>query len=512
MNESKQAVDIILKEFRDALEEPTMQADDNFFDFGGHSLLATRVIGNLIHKHGMSVAFQDFFKSPSAQELAGKVTNQDATGCLTDQVAQNKPNDITFPLSNTQSFLWQAYQKFNFSSIYNLPFVIEFDKPVDENIFFQAFNSVLERHPSLRTRFISIDNKILQNIVPMSKVGEYKWFWFSYESLDATLADEANYRFNLHHELPIRIRFFPSSDKKSILSLLIHHMVIDEWSLNTLMRDLKQAYFCYSQGINPDWQGTPGSMQEFVEKQINTGINLSHLEYWKSHLQNVKLPAQPSCSTSAKSVEIGLNLSNYQTLQNIAKANNSSLFLVFYTIIALALHEEFNYKELIVGTSASGRTDVQFFDTIGYFTTMIAHKINLSNQKTFLESLNHISALVQDSLQYADIPINIIQQEMEMPKDQLMFDVYIHIHSNNALHGSIESADGRIINYRQLMQNKTESMFGMHFEIMDNRSTDNNHELKIIITYQTKRYDARLIHNLYNKINKIIHTLTTNII
>ena len=40
------------------------------FDFGGHSLLATRIIGNLLNKHGIEIQFNDFFKSPSAADLA----------------------------------------------------------------------------------------------------------------------------------------------------------------------------------------------------------------------------------------------------------------------------------------------------------------------------------------------------------------------------------------------------------------------------------------------------------
>ncbi|WP_438893643.1 phosphopantetheine-binding protein, partial [Bacillus cereus group sp. BC326] len=60
----------ILAEFRTALANQTMTADDDFFDFGGHSLIATRVIGRLLSDHGIEIHINDMFSFPSAKQLA----------------------------------------------------------------------------------------------------------------------------------------------------------------------------------------------------------------------------------------------------------------------------------------------------------------------------------------------------------------------------------------------------------------------------------------------------------
>lgn len=59
------------------------------------------------------------------------------------------------PLTLAQDFLWQAYSAFDFSPIYNLPFAVEFLEEINEDVFFQAFTDIVERHAGLRTILIA---------------------------------------------------------------------------------------------------------------------------------------------------------------------------------------------------------------------------------------------------------------------------------------------------------------------------------------------------------------------
>ncbi|WP_147288226.1 phosphopantetheine-binding protein, partial [Acinetobacter baumannii] len=96
--------EIILEEFRNTLAEPEMSQHDDFFDFGGHSLLATRIIGNLLNKHGIEIQFNDFFKSPSAADLAQYALVKSAK---TEKTTLQSVDQA--PLTLAQDFLWQAY-------------------------------------------------------------------------------------------------------------------------------------------------------------------------------------------------------------------------------------------------------------------------------------------------------------------------------------------------------------------------------------------------------------------
>lgn len=526
--DKSQLITTILKEFRSALDEPEMTAEEDFFDYGGHSLLATRIIGKLMQDHGIEISFNDFFKSPSAIALAEYAVVNDANSPLSN--AQQKAYiDLSeqkeAPLTLAQAFLWKAYSAYEFSPIYNLPFAFEFSDVVDEEVFLKAFTDIIERHAALRTLFYNRDGIINQSILPTTDLHQYKWFWNSDESQGITLSNEAAYQFDLSSELPLRVRFIQrSKSEPQVLSLLVHHMVIDEWSLNTIMADLSQAYMSRLNHQAPQWQTPAHTINEFAFLQQREGINQSHLEYWTTMLQGVtkglKLPDSSSqtntlkeepkeISTKAKWTSLDLGADAFDSLTRVARQYGSSLFNVIYTAIALALYKQGDLEEIVIGTSASGRTDPDFFDTVGYFTTMVAHRVQFDGEQSIDQLLQAITYTMNDSMNYADIPIDIIQKELGIsPEDGLLFDVYIHIHSNNALNGVLNISEDRKISYKQIPPEKNDSMFGLHFEIMDN-ILDGKHFLQLVITYQEDKYTQAQVDSICEKISKILILLTS---
>lgn len=502
--------DIILAEFRNTLAEPDMTADDDFFDFGGHSLLATRVIGNLQKNHGIKLNFNDFFKSPTAGALA-KIARQQQPAVSSAEVQP----DQSAPLTLAQDFLWQAYSAFDFSPIYNLPFAIEFQQPVNEEILHQAFNDLIIRHIGLRTLFKTDKQQTRQYTVPVAELNQYKWFWAVSDSHGVTLSGEAAYKFDLTRELPLRIRLLTADNGNTVLSFLVHHMVIDEWSLNTIMTDLSHAYAARLQGQAPVWANTVPAIHEFARRQQQNGINRQHLDYWRSRLQGAKKGLTLNTDTitlpentvpQVKWLEIRFDSAFHQHISAFAKLHHASIFSVFYTAIATILQKEGNLDEIVIGTSASGRTDPNYFDTVGYFTTMVAHRTRFTPQQSFTALLADTSEQINESMDYADIPINYIQQALGIPDNEgLMFDVYIHIHSNNALNGQLSTARGAIP-YRQILPERNESMFGLHFEIMENQ-INNQYSLSMIITYQAHRYPTVLVERIATEVQQLLNDL-----
>lgn len=50
----------------------------------------------------------------------------------------------------------------------------------------------------------------------------------------------------------------------------------------------------------------------------------------------------------------------YEKLLAFSRQHSSSIFAVLYTAIAHALQQQGNLKDIVIGTSASGRTDPEF--------------------------------------------------------------------------------------------------------------------------------------------------------
>ncbi|HHC7308259.1 TPA: condensation domain-containing protein [Vibrio campbellii] len=515
--------DIILTEFRTSLDDSSIELDDDFFEVGGHSLLATRIIGNLMNNHGIEISFNDFFKFPSAEALAECASlNQSASNSMLEEegISQRSISDEGAPLSFAQAFLWDAHIATGKCAIFNLPFAMRFDAEVDEEAFKLAFLDLLIRHTGLRTLFVDMDGGAVQRVIPEQDLSSYVWFWNSSEAGDASLESEAAYVFDLGKELPLRVRFFKDEQTgQQVLSFLIHHMVIDEWSLNNLMPELSKAYLARVQGLEPTWDKPANSIHDYATIQRERGVNAVDLAYWVERLQGAtrgldlatsdvgQLPAGIN-PIEANWLEIDLGTHAHDVVSSISRDQNSSIFSVVYSAIAQALHEAGNLKDLVIGTSASGRDDAKYFDSVGYFTTMVAHRVMFKPEQSFVELVQEVTQTINDSMPHATVPIDRVQRELGLdPKDGLMFDVYAQIHADNALYGALEQPDGDSIAYQQILPNKTESLFGLHFEMMEN-VVDGQRTLRLIVTYQTARYSAEQIASIGQKMKDLLTNQT----
>ena len=354
----------------------------------------------------------------------------------------------------------------------------------------------------------------------MAALPDHAWFWPASDSEGVALSDEARHRFDLARELPLRVRLLcDARTGRRILSLLVHHMVIDEWSLNVMMRDLGVAYRARQTGLAPAWDAPAPSFLAFAQHQSAHDFDRDHLASWTARRRGdvaaLALPEPDGAAlseagaptTGAGWLKRRLEPNLMEGLYAIARRNKVSLFNLVYAAIAATLCRLGGRREIVIGTSASGRNDPRYFETVGYFTTMVAHRIRVDADASLAAFAEYVRDTINASMPYADIPIEHVQQALgRSPADGLIFDVYVQIHANNALNGSIMAADGRLIRYRQIDSDKTDSMFKLQFEIMEDVS-ESDRSIRLIVTYKSPDYTKAQIEHACNCIHDMLSAL-----
>ncbi|MFC3395401.1 condensation domain-containing protein [Brenneria rubrifaciens] len=511
----------ILAELREALSSPQMGLDDDFFDYGGHSLIATRVIGRLLSLHQIEIHISDLFSHPTARGLAAHARRTGGRIVAPPAVtATPHSGAASAPLSLAQKSLWKAYAAYDFGDIFNIPFALRFLDPVDETAFRQALLDVLERHTGLRTLFNEREGEVRQHVVAFSDLPSYQWFGYSHQSEASDwrerLAEEAGYRFNLAEELPLRIKFIrDGASGQQILSMLFHHIVLDEWSVNLMMDELAQAYPARVANRAPVWNNQPAPFHEFAIAQHEAGFNQTHLDYWVESLRGAR-GGQPlfgietsagngvaSSSSAGGWVELKIARSVSEGLYRLAHEHSASLFNVVYAGIAATLHGLGAPDDLVIGTSASGRNDARFFDTIGYFTTVVAHRLRFTEGITLAALIDQVKNNINQSIPHTDIPIDLIEEalsEEEASDRKHMFEVFIQLHAKNKLNGCFTLPEGGRVAFRQVDPEKNESLLGLHFEVME-EVIDGETSIRVLMSYRTGHYDA-------GRVDLIASTLT----
>ncbi|MBT0778803.1 hypothetical protein KF941_05015 [Paracoccus sp. pheM1] len=441
---------LILDAFREALGAPGMGPEDDFFGHGGHSPVATRIIGKLQAEYGIILHFIDIFRHPTARALAD-IATRSAPAAPMPAAGEDAAKAQAAPLSLAQQSLRKAYAAFGHGGIFNLPFALRFPTPVDETVFGLAFGDLIRRHPVLRSHFRERDGQPLQEVVPVERLGDYRGFWTSAEAGDASRRIEAGHVFDLARELPLRLRFFREGDEQ-VLSMLFHHIVLDEWSLNLLMDQLGHAYRRRAAGLAPEWPDQPPGFHRFATAQRAAQADRAHLDHWLDHLRGAPR-ARPILGDAPGGrdpqggwTRIDLPAEIARGLSATARRNAASLFATAYAAIGVALGRLGGIGDLVIGTSASGRNDPAWFDTVGYFTTMTAHRLALGAQDTPAALIAQVRDRIARSLPHSEIPLDQVAEALTgHPVTQLdeMFEVFIQIHARNRMNGAIALMDGK---------------------------------------------------------------------
>src|SRR6478672_6652421 len=193
------------------------------------------------------------------------------------------------PLSFAQEGLWLLHRLHPDDPAYNEHFTLRITGPLNDRALEQRVNSVVMRHEILRSVFAEVDGVPLQTPVPelfiplviedLGKTSEPHPLQAAMEMA----ALEARAPFNLATGPLIRTKLIHIGNRESLLLLTIHHIAIDGWSMEILLREVIAAYEAYSKGVAPSLPDLPLQYSDFARSQRERRDDpreAAELEYW----------------------------------------------------------------------------------------------------------------------------------------------------------------------------------------------------------------------------------------
>ncbi|NLU65656.1 hypothetical protein HCA61_25865, partial [Rhodococcus sp. HNM0563] len=187
----------------------------------------------------MEVPIRVVFDSPTVGKLAQQLDTQAEVRDAVRSVDRSGPVALSF----AQQRLWFVHQLEGPSPTYNIAFALRMTGVLNHWALRDALNDVALRHEALRTIFVSDEGVPTQHVVdsalasvPVEVVGVED------HSLEDLVQAAALYEFDLSREIPLRARLIELTDSNAVLTIVLHHIAGDGWSLVPLLRDLGIAY------------------------------------------------------------------------------------------------------------------------------------------------------------------------------------------------------------------------------------------------------------------------------
>jgi tyrocidine synthetase-3 len=485
---------------------------DNFFDLGGHSLKATALISRIHKEFNVEMPLREVFVSPTIKGLSTYIKRTERS--IYESI---KPAEIKeyYNVSAAQKRMYMLQQFNLLSTAYNMPRVVEVNGKLNKADIEEAFRTLIKRHETLRTAFITIEGKIMQ------KIDQNTDFQLQYIEKNRKYVDEAVKEFVKPFDLSkaplFRAGLIKLEEDSYILMFDMHHIISDGVSMEILvnefiklctgnrLEELKLQYKDYS-----EWQNNMFE-SERIKKQEEYWINT-----FSDEVPVLNLPTdyvRPAIQ-SLEGENIGFKLDKVVTkdLRRIARETGTTMYMVILSGIYILLSKYSGQEDIVVGSTIAGRPHADLEKIIGMFVNTLAlrnYPEGNKNYKQFLLEVkeNALKAYENQEYQFEELvdKINIRRDISRNPLFDVMFTMQSSTQSTalSIDNSSILDKEFSIKAYRQ--QHKV-SKFDLTFA-----ANEVDEEVFVSLEYCTKLFKKETMERMINHLIVVLKAIAFDI-
>ncbi|MEM8961370.1 MAG: non-ribosomal peptide synthase/polyketide synthase, partial [Acidobacteriota bacterium] len=396
---------------------------DDFFALGGHSLLATKLVSRLRDQLGVDLPLRRIFETPDIAGIASAVEHlaQDALPPI--EAVERVATEAELPLSFAQERLWFLARLEPDSPAYHIPTPVRLRGTLDVEALASALSTVVSRHEALRTVFREVDGDPVQVVLPAAPVAlpveDVTSEALSLEdTVVASLRADALEPFDLSTGPLLRARLLRVADDDHVLSLTMHHIVSDGWSVGVLIRELAALYAGESL---PELPIQVGDVAVWQREHLALDDQVS---WWREHLAGVpvlELPTdrpRPAVQTWAgATIPVHLDADTSAALTELTRSEEVTLFMALLGVYTSVLGRWSGQDDVAVGTPIANRTRAEVEPLIGFFVNTLVVRTDLSADPSFRGLLQRIKKTTLEAYARQDVPFERLVAELEASRD-----------------------------------------------------------------------------------------------
>jgi polyketide synthase PksJ len=317
---------------------------------------------------------------------------------------------------------------------HNVPLIVRVRGEVDLPVLEQSIRQVIRRHEALRTRIVTRDNEPRQVIEPDTD--------FKLEVLapGSDAVDQAvrwcQQPLPLDGDSLLRGMVIPSGQKEVVLTLCIHHIVIDRYSLKILVQDIFSIYEARLLQQPPRLEDLPLQYADFSQWQRNLPAEAleSLLFYWRSRLGDGVSALELPTHTPRAAVHIfrpgrlafKFPPSLCEQVGRCCRERGHKPSLLLLAAFKILLHRYSRQAEIVVGTSEDNRGQPELARVVGPIANLLVLRSRIEGGCTWEQFLGELQADVEGALRCQQMPFDRLVSELNPRKDMsrtALFDV-----------------------------------------------------------------------------------------
>ncbi|HET9316178.1 MAG TPA: amino acid adenylation domain-containing protein, partial [Vicinamibacteria bacterium] len=235
--------------------------------------------------------------------------------------------------------------------------------------------------------------------------------------------------FDLSRGPMLRARLLRLNEREHLLSLTIHHIATDGWSLTVLLDELAAHYTAFAEAQPSPLPELPIQYADYAAWQRSTlpGPALEGaLDYWRRRLAGAPprldlpadrpRPSQPSFRGDRRSLLLPAPL--VASLEALARSAGATPFMALLAGFAALLGRLAGQTDVVIGSPVAHRTRKEVEGLIGFFVNTLALRVDLSGNPSYRELLARVRDVSLEAYAHQDLPFERLVEELQ-PERQL---------------------------------------------------------------------------------------------
>jgi amino acid adenylation domain-containing protein len=415
--------------WEEVLELQRVGVEDDFFALGGHSLVAAQVTSRVLKAFSVDLPLRVLFERPTVAALAAEVERLRGSGATAAAPPLVRaPRGTEAPLSFRQEWRWLSDQISPSDTGNNVPLALTLRGAVSAPALAAALAAVVERHESLRTRFVSAGGRPVQRIDPPCRpplpIVDLSGLPPAAAQREAARLAEVEWVFHLDVARGPLLRsvLLRLKEEVFVLLLTVHHIVSDGWSMRVLARELPALYAAARAGLPSPLPELPIQYRDFAIWQRGwlqgealeslLGAAVTRL----AGMPPLDLPVDRSPSArrlfSAGLLPFGLDVALTAGLSALSRRQGASLFMMVLAAFMGLLRRHTGRGDFPVATITAGRTRAELEPLVGYFTNTLIIRAAAGGDPGFDELLARTRGATLAAYDHQDLPFSLLVEAL----------------------------------------------------------------------------------------------------
>jgi amino acid adenylation domain-containing protein len=428
------AEETLARIWRDLLAVEEIGAFDNFFHLGGHSLLAGRVLARAAEAFGVSLPLRALFEAPTVAALARRIEEARETQSSEPMLEiVRAERDGPQPVSITQEQMLRIEREFADLPQFNLPFAYRLRGPLNVSALKRSLAQVVRRHDALRMRFGCADGLPVALVAPASEIksglvvedlagrtpgGNARAKALLLRKAQLEAEREAWTPIDMRRAPLFRVRLLRLGADDHVLLLILHHIIIDGWSIGVLLEEISELYVASTADQRAQLPEPMHRFSDFARWQrqwSGSGAATRQLAYWRRHLRGAS-PVFPATGDLANALlcspiahePIRVPKDLVACLRSLSHRQGATLFMTLLTGFKTLLMARSGRNDVCVATAMANRSQLSTERMIGPLVNTTLIRTQIDPDLSFQAALGRVRDSVLDAYARQELPFELL--------------------------------------------------------------------------------------------------------